>query len=73
MSETAADGFPFSFGDTGCQHREHEGASLCNKVCDRGQTRCPFHRLLAESETNPTSAKPPRSARSYQMPRAYRE
>lgn len=32
--------------DQGCQYREHEGQSMCHKVCDPGETLCPFHRLM---------------------------
>lgn len=71
--ETPTGGFPFTFGDTGCQHQENDGASKCNKVCDPGQTLCPFHRLLADNPPDTTKAKPPKTVQSFKTPRAYRE
>jgi len=51
----------------GCQYRESEGQSRCNKICSPGQILCPYHLLLKEAEP----AKQQR--RSYATPRGYRE
>jgi hypothetical protein len=60
----------------GCQYREHAGESTCNKVCDRGETLCPFHKLLADHTTSkdgPTAERMREATRSTKTPRAYTE
>jgi hypothetical protein len=52
----------------GCQYRQHEGESTCNKICDPGQTLCPFHLLLTTHELQ--EAKSPQS---FKTPRGYTE
>jgi len=34
----------------GCQHKEQAGETTCNKICDAGETLCPYHKLLRESQ-----------------------
>lgn len=53
----------------GCQHRDHPTAGKCNKLCDAGETLCPYHRLLEMTAAQPDQ-KP---AQTYKTPRAYRE
>lgn len=68
----------------GCQHREHELETTCNKVCDPGHTLCPYHLLLAQSEgrlcvETPDPTPPPKKTAArvtekiFETPRAYRE
>ena len=33
----------------GCSHREHEHTAPCNKLCEPGETQCPYHQLLAHA------------------------
>jgi hypothetical protein len=51
----------------GCTYREHKGTSTCNKLCDAGETLCPFHLLLTSKQTNDSTRK------ADQTPRGYRE
>lgn len=53
----------------GCEYREHEGQSRCHKLCELGQTLCPYHRLLIQQ----TGAELNTITQTYQTPRAYRE
>lgn len=59
----------------GCQYREHEGESTCNKVCDRGETFCPFHKLLVNhaAKDGPTAGRMREATRPIQTPRGYTE
>jgi len=53
----------------GCNHRESEHETTCNKVCNPGETLCPYHKLL----TQQTGAELNTVTKTYQTPRAYRE
>ena len=56
----------------GCQHQENPAASKCNKLCDPGETLCPYHLLLAAVELDAEKRKP-QPAQTYKTPRAYLE
>ena len=53
----------------GCQYRELQWESTCNKVCDPGQKLCPYHQLL----TGQTGAQENTLNKTYQVPRGYQE
>lgn len=61
----------------GCQHREHEGATRCNKLCDPDQTLCPFHKLLLTShgrpKDGPVAERMREATRPLKTPRGYQE
>ena len=48
----------------GCQYREHKDGVECHKVCDPGQSLCPFHLMLtshdAEQGKEPRAMKTPK-------------
>jgi hypothetical protein len=59
----------------GCRHLEQEGGH-CNKVCDAGQTLCPYHLLSVQAQAG--KRKPPAAAaedgnRRFRTPRGYDE
>lgn len=56
----------------GCQYREHKLQTACHKVCDPGQTLCPFH-LLLTSEDGPTAERMRQATRLVKTPRGYTE
>ena len=53
----------------GCEYREHEGTSTCNKVCNAGQKLCPYHQLL----TQQNGAELNTVTKTYQTPRGYQK
>lgn len=57
----------------GCLHRDHPAAARCNKLCDAGETFCPYHLLLQAVELDAAKRKPAQAAQTYKTPRAYRE
>jgi hypothetical protein len=59
----------------GCQYREHKGESTCNKICDPGQTLCPFHLLITSTRPSdgPTAKRMREATRPVKTPRGYTE
>ncbi len=58
----------------GCVYRDHPGTATCNKICDAGQTLCPFHLLLTTSSHDKTTEERMREAtRPLKTPRGYQE
>ena len=57
----------------GCLYRDHFGAAACNKICDDGQTLCPFHLLLTSPEHKTTEQRMREATRPTKTPRGYEE
>jgi hypothetical protein len=55
--------------EQGCQYREHEGQSTCNKLCNPGETLCPYHQIL----TAEAGAELDTVTKTYKTPRGYQQ